>query len=100
MEEPEQPSEEEQAKQHSESISKQEVDQRNANLEAAEAEVNSAQANVDRLQKTLEFKQILAPFDGIIIERDIDIGSLITAVSASFHQQLFRIAKTNVMNYS
>ena len=80
-----------------ESISKQEVDQHNADLQAAVAQVNSAQANVDRLQKTLDFKQIIAPFDGIIIERDIDIGSLITAGSASFHQQLFKIAKTNII---
>ena len=80
-----------------ESISKQEVDQRQADLEAAEAEVNSTQANKERLQKTLDFKRIVAPFDGIIIERNIDIGSLITAGSASHHQQLFKIAKTNVM---
>lgn len=80
-----------------ESISKQEVDQRGADLEASIAEVNSAQANVDRLRKTLAFKQIVAPFDGIIIERNIDIGSLITAGSASHHQQLFKIAKTNIM---
>ncbi len=81
----------------SESISKQEVDQRSADLEASKAEVNSAQANVDRLEKTLDFKRIIAPFDGIIIERNIDIGSLITAGSASHHQQLFKIAKTNVI---
>lgn len=84
-------------KEDSESISKQEVDQRSADLEASKAEVNSAQANVDRLQKTLDFKRIIAPFDGIIIERNIDIGSLITAGSASHHQQLFKIAKTDVI---
>lgn len=81
----------------SESISKQEVDQRSADLEASITEVNSAQANVDRLQKTLDFKRIIAPFDGIIIERNIDIGSLITAGSASHHQQLFKIAKTDIL---
>jgi RND family efflux transporter MFP subunit len=84
-------------KEDRESIAKQDVDQRGADLEAARAEVNSSQANVDRLKKTLEFKQIVAPFDGIIIERNIDIGSLITAGSASYHQQLFKIAKTSVM---
>lgn len=84
-------------KEDPESISKQDVDQRAADLESSQAEVNSAQANVERLQKTLAFKQIIAPFDGIIIERNIDIGSLITAGSASHHQQLFKIAKTNVI---
>lgn len=81
----------------SESISKQEVDQRKADFEAAQAVVDSAQADVDRLQSTLDFKLITAPFDGIIIERNIDIGSLITAGSASHHQQLFKIAKTNIL---
>lgn len=80
-----------------ESISKQEVDQYTANLQAAISEVTASQANVERLLKTLEFKRIVAPFDGIIIERDIDIGTLITAGSASFHQQLFKIAKTNIL---
>lgn len=84
-------------KEDSESISKQEVDQHKADLEASEAEVNSAQANMERLKKTLDFKRIIAPFDGIIIERDIDIGSLITSGSASHHQQLFKIAKTNIL---
>ena len=80
-----------------ESISKQEVDQGFAHLQAAEAEVISAEANRRRLQKTLDFKRIIAPFDGIIIERNIDIGSLITSGSASHHQQLFKIAKTDIM---
>lgn len=80
-----------------ESISKQEVDQRKADLEASEANVNNAQANLERLSKILEFKRIIAPFDGIIIERDIDIGTLITAGSANYHQQLFKIAKTNII---
>ena len=80
-----------------ESIAKQEVDQFTADLEAAKAVVVAAQANVERLQKTLEFNKVVAPFDGIIIERSIDIGSLITAGSASFHQQLFKIAKTHII---
>jgi RND family efflux transporter MFP subunit len=83
--------------QDSESISQQDVDQRKADFAAAEAEVNAAQARVDRLQKIRDFKRITAPFDGIVIERNIDIGSLITAGSASHHQQLFKIAKTDVM---
>lgn len=80
-----------------ESISKQEVDQKVADLDASMAEVNAARANMERLQKTLEFKRVTAPFNGIIIERDIDIGSLITAGSANFHQQLFKIAKTDIL---
>lgn len=80
-----------------EAIAKQEVDQRLAELEAAEAELTAAEATKRRIEKTLDFKRIIAPFDGIIIERNIDIGSLITAGSANHPQQLFKIAKTDVM---
>lgn len=80
-----------------EAIAKQEVDQRIAELESAEALVASAKANAERYKKTLEFKRILAPFSGIIIERNIDIGSLITAGSSNNPQQLFKIAKTDIL---
>lgn len=80
-----------------EAISKQDVDQRNADLEAASAEVLAAEANVGRLEKTLEFKQIIAPFDGIIIERDIDIGTLITLGRANKEPQLYKIARTDIL---
>jgi RND family efflux transporter MFP subunit len=80
-----------------EAIAKQEVDQRAADLEATEADVLFAHANVRRLQHMIDFKRITAPFDGIIIERSIDLGSLITAGSAGRPQQLFKIARTDVL---
>ncbi|MCE5316501.1 MAG: efflux RND transporter periplasmic adaptor subunit [Parachlamydia sp.] len=84
-------------KHNSEAISAQEVDERKATYNSAIADVISAQANVQRLEKIQGFKVIYAPFDGIITQRDIDIGSLISAGSNGAPQELFKIAKTDVI---
>lgn len=80
-----------------EAISAQEVDERKATYNSAIADVISAQANVQRLEKIQGFKVIYAPFDGIITTRDIDIGSLISAGSNGQPQELFKIAKTDII---
>lgn len=84
-------------KHNPEAISVQEVDERRTTYESAKADVNSFDANMKRLEKLQGFKHIYAPFDGTIIERDIDIGSLITAGSNGNPQQLFRIAQTDIL---
>lgn len=80
-----------------EAIPKQEVDERDATFNSSEASVKSNQANVERLEKLQGFKHIIAPFSGIITQRDIDVGSLITAGSAGNPQQLFYLAKTDII---
>lgn len=82
---------------NSEAISKQEVDERKAAYDSAVADVLSAEANVQRLEKIQGFKNIYAPFDGIITQRDIDNGSLITEGSNGMPQELFKIAETDII---
>lgn len=84
-------------KHNSEAISEQEVQERRATFLSAEADVNSAKANLRRLIKTQQFKNIYAPFDGVITERNIDLGSLISAGSNGMPQQLFKIAKIDIL---
>ena len=52
-----------------------------AAVAAAEANVESNQANVQRLQDLTSFQRVLAPFDGAVIQRNVDVGALITAGS-------------------
>lgn len=52
-----------------------------AQLNAAVARVNLDRANVDRLRYLTRFKEVSAPYDGVITERRIDIGDLVTAGS-------------------
>jgi RND family efflux transporter MFP subunit len=58
-------------------VSQQETDQAMSDLAARQSTLNSAMANVRRLQQMQGFEKIYAPFDGVITARNIDIGSLI-----------------------
>lgn len=64
-----------------------------AKMHAAEARVNLDKSNVDRLAYTTQFKQVVAPYDGVITERRIDIGDLVTAGSTSNTSPLFGISQ-------
>jgi RND family efflux transporter MFP subunit len=66
-----------------------------AQLNAAKARVELDQANVDRLTFLTKFKQVTAPFDGVITERRVDIGDLITAGSTANTTSLFRIVQSD-----
>ena len=64
-----------------------------AQLEAARAQVNLDQADVDRLSAFEQFKRVTAPYIGTITERRIDIGNLVTAGSSGDTTLLYRMAQ-------
>jgi RND family efflux transporter MFP subunit len=64
-----------------------------AAVAAAEANVRSNKANVQRLQELTSFQRVLAPFNGTVIQRNIDVGALITAGSPTNNTA---VAPTNV----
>jgi RND family efflux transporter MFP subunit len=76
-------------------VSKQEVDNAVGDLEAKVASVNSAEANVRRLEDLESFKHVYAPFSGVITRRNVDIGTLINAGNGGASQQLFSLAQTD-----
>jgi RND family efflux transporter MFP subunit len=78
-------------------VSQQDVDQNNQNLEAQKANVQAASANVSRLEQLQGFEKVIAPFDGVITQRLTDIGNLINAGNGGTGQELFRMAKINVI---
>ncbi len=63
-----------------------------ARLDEAKAQVALDRANVDRYAALTQFKQVIAPYDGTIIERRIDIGNLVTAGSTANTTPLYRMA--------
>jgi RND family efflux transporter MFP subunit len=77
-----------------ESVSKQDADQRAGDAAAKKAAVESAAANVARLREMESFKRVLAPFDGVVTQRNTDIGALINA-GQSPGAALFRVADTH-----
>lgn len=67
-----------------------------AALQVANANLLAAQAQLDRLLQLTGFEKVVAPFDGVITSRQIDVGSLVTA-DAAVGTPLFSIARTDVL---
>jgi RND family efflux transporter MFP subunit len=77
----------------SDSVSRQEVDEKNGDFTAKQALVKAAQANVDRLVALKAFARIVAPFDGTVTARATDVGALINAGSGG-GPELFAVSDT------
>lgn len=73
------------------SVSEQENAEKQADLKLKSATVESARAEVRRLQKLQSFSRVTAPFPGTITARNIDSGDLITAGGG---RELFHLAQT------
>jgi RND family efflux transporter MFP subunit len=74
------------------SVSEQETVEKTADYTLKQADVEAAQANVQRLKDLKNFDHVTAPFDGIVTARNTDIGQLIAADSGP---ELFRMAQTD-----
>ena len=81
-------------------VSQQEIDNRNATSEAAKAQVDAAQQDVDNYAAKVAFKDIKAPFAGIVTARRVNVGDFIGANGADVTQQsvpqpLFTVAQVD-----
>jgi RND family efflux transporter MFP subunit len=75
-------------------VSKQDTDTFVSQAASTSSTVESAQANVQRLEQLQSFEKIYAPFSGVITARGVDVGQLINAGSGT---QMFRISALNVL---
>jgi len=75
------------------SIAKQEVDEKVGDYISKQAIVKAAEANVNRLVALKGFARIVAPFDGSVTARNTDTGALINAGSSTA-LPLFEISDT------
>lgn len=74
-------------------VSQQDRDNKVGDAAAKEAILASARANLHRLRELESFKRIVAPFDGVITVRNIDVGDLIDAGTGSGKaRELFHMA--------
>jgi len=80
------------------------LDARKADAAAAEAAVQGARENVTANEATVQrflelqsFRQVRAPFAGVITARNIDTGSLVSAGSGSSLRELFRLAQIHTL---
>jgi RND family efflux transporter MFP subunit len=81
-------------------VSRQEADQAASNQAAQQAQLNAAMANVRHYEALQGFQNLYAPFDGIVTERNTDIGQLVSAGigtgagsgTGASGRELFRVA--------
>jgi RND family efflux transporter MFP subunit len=76
------------------SVSKQDADQKASDEAAKKAAVASSGANLARLRDLESFKRVVAPFDGVVTARTTDIGALINA-GQSAGAALFQMSDTH-----
>jgi RND family efflux transporter MFP subunit len=88
-------------------FSRQDTDQKEADLGVRKAEVDASQAaintgvetvrateaNLHRLEDMKSFARVTAPFAGVITARNVDIGTLINSGNAGPSRELFRMAQ-------
>ena len=71
-----------------------------ANTEATIANVRSSAANTQRVNTLKQYQRVIAPFDGIITARNVDVGSLVKADNdngTSTSVGLFKIARADAL---
>lgn len=85
-------------------VSQQEADEkrltlaaREADVEAARAQIKAQEANVKRLEELSSFKQIVAPFDGVITARNCEIGTLVSEGSGANARELFLMVQEKTL---
>ncbi|HLK88299.1 MAG TPA: efflux RND transporter periplasmic adaptor subunit [Polyangia bacterium] len=75
-------------------VSKQDTDNFRAQASSTSNQVAAAQANVRRLGQLTEFENVVAPFDGVVTARNVDVGTL---VDAGAGRELFHLASDQVL---
>ena len=73
------------------------VNSAKAAVRVANAALDAAQAQCEQYEATRSFKKVRALFDGIVTQRNVDAGALVTSGSNSTNTVLFEIAKTDVL---
>ena len=75
-------------------MSRQDADNFKAQASSTGNQVEAAAANVRRLGQLTGFENIVAPFDGVITARNVDVGTLIDAGAG---KELFHLAADDVL---
>ena len=66
-----------------------------ANVKAAVADLEASRAYVRQLEQQIAFGKVLAPYDGTITQRLVDVGTLVNAGAGSTASSLFELEATN-----
>jgi RND family efflux transporter MFP subunit len=84
-----------QALRQKDAVTQQDLDERLSAYNQAAANLAAADANVGRLRKLQGFNQVVAPFDGVVTRRNVDVGDLVNAGNGGTAQALFAVAQVD-----
>jgi RND family efflux transporter MFP subunit len=77
-------------------VSQQAADEKDADARARAAEVDAAAASLERLKAQKAFSNIVAPFDGVVTARNVDVGALVKS-DADSGAPLFTVSDIHKM---
>ena len=93
-------------------VSQQDVDTQDSQVKVQEANLDAAKAFQSGIEKTEAFKQVRAPFDGVVTARRIDVGDFVSSTGQTAttttttqgptqtgtpNQELFTVAQTKIL---
>jgi len=81
-------------------VSQQEVDERRAAVRQARADLAAANANIQRLEELRSFRRIVAPFNGVVVRRNVEVGELVGAGNNGNARELFHLAQIDTLRVS
>ncbi len=74
-------------------VSQQELDERTNSFNLSKANLDASEANVQRLTQLLSYNKIVAPFNGLITKRNVDVGNLVDAGNGGAPKAMFSLAQ-------
>jgi RND family efflux transporter MFP subunit len=84
----------------SQAVSEQSITVQLANEKMAQAELNAALQNIKNYEAKIKFKTIVAPYDGVVTQRNINVGDYINSegnISGTTVSNLFSVADIHKM---
>ena len=78
------------------SVSKQDADEKVADKLAKQGTLDAARYNVSRLSQLQSYEKVVAPFDGVVTARNVDVGALIDAgASGGTQKEMFHLQQSD-----
>ena len=84
-----------QALRQKDAVTQQDLDEHLSAYSQAAANLAAADANAGRLEKLRGFNRVVAPFDGVVTRRNVDVGDLVNAGNGGTGQALFAVAQVD-----